>query len=43
MIIICVMFSHKKIYERYNHDTQIFYKKITDNIITKYVGFKPYA
>ncbi len=42
MIIVCVMFSYNTTYERYNHDSQTFYKKIFDNT-TKYVDFKPYA
>jgi hypothetical protein len=43
MIIVCSMFSHRKNIEHYSHDTQTIYKKIIFNVITKYVGFKPYA
>ena len=42
MIMVYVMFNYNSTYERYNHDSQTFYKKITDNI-AKYVDFKPYV
>ena len=35
------MFDLKFNYTRYSHDSQTFFKKITDNIIAKYVDFKP--
>ena len=43
MIIVCDMFTYRKYSEIDNHDPQTIYKKYTDNIIAKYVGFKPYA
>jgi len=43
MIIVCNMFTYQINRERYHHDPQSFYKKITDNIITESVDFKPYA
>jgi hypothetical protein len=43
VIIVCTMFNYDTTGEYYNHEPQTFYKKITDNINTKYVDFKPYA
>ena len=43
MIIVCSMFNSDITRELYNNDPQTIYTEITDNIITKYVNFKPYA
>lgn len=43
MIIVCNMFTYQINRERYHHDPQTFYKKITDNLITESVDIKPYA
>ncbi len=43
VIIVCTMLNNDTTGEYYNHEPQTFHEKITDNIITTYVDFKPYA